>query len=167
MKKNEKPLYWISEETLIDASIPYLRWVNSPLCYLYRVRLTLWVSMTTLWSPDDVFFHSFEKIKFYRDSKMLVRLKPHIASLWVRQEARDEQVLVAYPITIRRRILRHLYLRHVRATYLFQGCRQKFLDALLGISKASSVLKFECWMLLEPLSLWQWVVLDHVSVDYK
>ena len=51
------------------------------------------------------------------------------------QEARDEQVLEAYPATIRRRILRHLYLRHVRSTYLFEGCRQKFLDALLGISK--------------------------------
>ena len=45
------------------------------------------------------------------------------------------QVLAAYPTTIRRRILRHLYLRHVRGSYIFQGCRQKFLDALLGISK--------------------------------
>ena len=45
------------------------------------------------------------------------------------------QVLAAYPTTIRRRILRHLYLHHVRASYIFQGCRQKFLDALLGISK--------------------------------
>ena len=45
------------------------------------------------------------------------------------------QVLAAYPTTIRRRILRHLYLSHVRSSYIFQGCRQKFLDALLGISK--------------------------------
>lgn len=44
-------------------------------------------------------------------------------------------MLEAYPATIRRRILRHLYLRHVRSSYLFEGCRQKFLDALLGISK--------------------------------
>ena len=44
-------------------------------------------------------------------------------------------MLEAYPANIRRRILRHLYLRHVRGTYLFEGCRQKFLDALLSISK--------------------------------
>jgi hypothetical protein len=30
------------------------------------------------------------------------------------------QVLSIYPTTIRRRILRHLYLRHLRASYLFR-----------------------------------------------
>lgn len=53
------------------------------------------------------------------------------------------QVLAAYPTTIRRRILRHLYLRHVRASYIFQGCRQKFLDALLGISKVCLTIRCE------------------------
>lgn len=45
------------------------------------------------------------------------------------------QVLHSFPTTIRRRILRHLYLKHVRAAYLFKGVRQKFLDALLSVAR--------------------------------
>jgi len=45
------------------------------------------------------------------------------------------QVLVIFPTTIRRRILRHLYLRQVRSAYLFKGVRQKFIDALLGVAR--------------------------------
>ena len=45
------------------------------------------------------------------------------------------QVLVIFPTTIRRRILRHLYLRQVRNAYLFKGVRQKFIDALLGVAR--------------------------------
>jgi hypothetical protein len=45
------------------------------------------------------------------------------------------QVLHIFPTTIRRRILRHLYLRHVRNAYLFKGVRQKFIDALLGVAR--------------------------------
>ena len=40
-----------------------------------------------------------------------------------------------FPTTIRRRILRHLYLRQVRNAYLFKGVRQKFIDALLGVAR--------------------------------
>lgn len=35
----------------------------------------------------------------------------------------------------RRRILRHLYADHMHKTYLFQGCPQKFLDAMLAASQ--------------------------------
>ncbi len=73
------------------------------------------------------------------------------------------QVLAAYPTTIRRRILRHLYLHHVRASYIFQGCRQKFLDALLGISKVIAPAMRGLWRCLTGHGgrLWQeecWVL---------
>lgn len=45
------------------------------------------------------------------------------------------QVLSIYPTTIRRRILRHLYLRHLRASYLFRGAPRKYLDSLLAASR--------------------------------
>ncbi len=45
------------------------------------------------------------------------------------------QVLHIFPTTIRRRILRHLYLAHFRNAYLFKGVRQKFIDALLGVAR--------------------------------
>lgn len=44
-------------------------------------------------------------------------------------------MLSVYPTTIRRRILRHLYLERLQSTYLFRGCGQKFLDAVLAASR--------------------------------
>lgn len=44
-------------------------------------------------------------------------------------------MLHIFPTTIRRRILRHLYLGHFRNAYLFKGVRQKFIDALLGVAR--------------------------------
>ena len=35
----------------------------------------------------------------------------------------------------RRRILRHLYSRQLRSTYLLGGCKQKFIDALLAVAR--------------------------------
>ena len=43
--------------------------------------------------------------------------------------------MVIFPTTIRRRILRHLYLRQVHMAYLFKGVRQKFIDAILGVAR--------------------------------
>ncbi|KAK9903334.1 hypothetical protein WJX75_003130 [Coccomyxa subellipsoidea] len=59
----------------------------------------------------------------------------HLRLHFNNEEASDEQVLHIFPTTIRRRILRHLYLRHVRNAYLFKGVRQKFLDALLSVAR--------------------------------
>jgi len=41
-------------------------------------------------------------------------------------------VLGIYPSTIRRRILRHLYLDQLHKCFLFADCKLKFLDALLA-----------------------------------
>ncbi len=42
------------------------------------------------------------------------------------------QVLNIYPSTIRRRILRHLYLDQLHKCFLFADCKLKFLDAILA-----------------------------------
>ena len=47
----------------------------------------------------------------------------------------DAQVLSIYPSTIRRRILRHLYLAPMQQCYLFADCKQKFMDALLAAAR--------------------------------
>lgn len=54
------------------------------------------------------------------------------------------QVLVIFPTTIRRRILRHLYLRQVRMAYLFKGVRQKFIDAILGVARIELFMPQAC-----------------------
>ena len=47
----------------------------------------------------------------------------------------DPQVLSVLPGTIRRRVLRHLYLAPMQQCYLFADCKQKFLDALLAAAR--------------------------------
>ena len=58
------------------------------------------------------------------------------------------QVLHIFPTTIRRRILRHLYLTHFRNAYLFKGVRQKFIDALLGVARIELFMPQACRLLL-------------------
>ena len=62
-------------------------------------------------------------------------MQEHLRLSFNNREASDEQVLSIYPSTIRRRILRHLYSRHLKAAYLFAGTPRKFLDALLASSR--------------------------------
>lgn len=62
-------------------------------------------------------------------------MKGHLRLHFSSAESSDEAVLSVYPTTIRRRILRHLYMRALGSAWLFQGCRQKMLDAVLAASK--------------------------------
>ncbi|KAK9804415.1 hypothetical protein WJX72_011623 [[Myrmecia] bisecta] len=62
-------------------------------------------------------------------------MQSHLRLQFNNEEAADEQVLAIYPNTIRRRILRHLYLSQVKKCYLFGHCTQKFLDALLAAAR--------------------------------
>lgn len=53
-------------------------------------------------------------------------------------QASDEQVLSVFPTAIRRRILRHLYMRYLRGCYLFEGAPQRLLDALLATARVET-----------------------------
>ncbi|DBA89172.1 TPA: hypothetical protein ACH3X1_016329 [Trebouxia sp. C0004] len=61
-------------------------------------------------------------------------MNAHLRLHFVNDELADQKVLSIYPTTLRRRALRHLYLQNTQMCYLFQGCRQKLLDSLLGAS---------------------------------
>ena len=62
-------------------------------------------------------------------------LQEHLRLHFDTSEVSDEQVLSIFPSAIRRRILRHLYLRFLRGSYLFQGAPQRLLDALLASAR--------------------------------
>jgi hypothetical protein len=62
-------------------------------------------------------------------------MKDHLRLHFTSQEASDDKVLRGFPTTIRRRVLRHLYLQSLERCWLFQGCKQKFKDALLAAAK--------------------------------
>lgn len=51
------------------------------------------------------------------------------------QEHSDEKVLSSLPSTVRRRLLRHLYLAPLQRCYLFKGVKQKLLEALLAAGR--------------------------------
>eukprot|EP00775_Hariotina_reticulata_P002549 gene2549-2852_t len=77
----------------------------------------------------------------------------------------DEQVLAVYPTTIRRRILRQLYLAPLKECYLFQNCGVKFLDALmLGASVELFLPKVEIVSSLDHVNELYIVVAGHVEL---
>ncbi|GLC57329.1 hypothetical protein PLESTB_001212500 [Pleodorina starrii] len=59
-------------------------------------------------------------------------MQEHLEVTFHTDEPSDDQVLGIYPTAIRRKVLRHLYLAPVRNCYLFRGCKQRFLDAVLA-----------------------------------
>ncbi|PSC76146.1 potassium NKT2 [Micractinium conductrix] len=73
-----------------------------------------------------------------RDS-MLSHLKLHFNNA----HRADETVLGSYPSTIRRRVLRYLYLDILQQSTLFHGARQRFLDALLAAARVEAYLPNE------------------------
>ena len=62
-------------------------------------------------------------------------MQRHLKLHFYNSSAADEAVLKAYPSSIRRRVLRQLYLPTLRQCYLFTGAKQRFLDALLAVSR--------------------------------
>lgn len=67
---------------------------------------------------------------------MLAHLKLHFNNV----NRNDEGVLRAYPSTIRRRVLRFLYLDVLHGSTLFDGAKQRFLDALLAAARVEAYL---------------------------
>ncbi|KAG2493568.1 hypothetical protein HYH03_008087 [Edaphochlamys debaryana] len=62
-------------------------------------------------------------------------MQDHLEVTFHSEQVDDEHVLGIYPATIRRKVLRHLYLQPVRGCYLFKGCKQRFMDALLTAAR--------------------------------
>ncbi|GLI61751.1 hypothetical protein VaNZ11_004203 [Volvox africanus] len=67
--------------------------------------------------------------------RLQTAMQDHLEVTFNTEQIDDEHVLSIYPTTIRRKVLRHLYLQPVRNCYLFKGCKQRFLDALLTAAR--------------------------------
>eukprot|EP00887_Chlorella_sp_A99_P005048 scaffold4.g5048.t1 len=71
-------------------------------------------------------------------SDLLESMAGHLKLHFNNQDSQDSHVLAAYPSTIRRRVLRYLYLDVLldsEARRLFHGAKQRFLDALLAAAR--------------------------------
>ncbi len=71
-------------------------------------------------------------------------MQSHIKLHFNNEQASDEAVLRTLPATIRRRVLRYLYLEDLHMAYIFQGCKQRFLDALLAKARVELYLPMVC-----------------------
>ncbi|KAG2444346.1 hypothetical protein HXX76_001102 [Chlamydomonas incerta] len=67
--------------------------------------------------------------------KLQSAMQEHLEVTFHSEQVDDENVLGIYPTTIRRKVLRHLYLQPVKGCYLFKGCKQRFLDAFLTAAR--------------------------------
>ncbi|KXZ41005.1 hypothetical protein GPECTOR_1004g270 [Gonium pectorale] len=78
-------------------------------------------------------------IEYSQDNELPERLqaamKEHLVVHFDSAQTSDDQVLGIYPTSMRRRALRHLYLQPIKGCYLFRGCKQRFLDALLTAAR--------------------------------
>lgn len=62
-------------------------------------------------------------------------MQRHLKLHFYNADAADENVLRVYPSSIRRRVLRQLYLETLQRVYLFCESKPRFLDALLGVCR--------------------------------
>ncbi|KAF5831397.1 cyclic nucleotide-binding-like protein [Dunaliella salina] len=59
-------------------------------------------------------------------------MREHVELKFYSERTADEQVLQFYPSTIKRKVLRHLYMEVLKDCYLFHGCKARFLDQVLA-----------------------------------
>lgn len=69
------------------------------------------------------------------DDNFMKMLKSQLKLGFQNQEISDEQVLKSFPSTVRRKILRKLYLKSLLRTQLMKGVRPQFVDAFLASCK--------------------------------
>ncbi|GFR43530.1 hypothetical protein Agub_g4626 [Astrephomene gubernaculifera] len=101
---------------------------------------TVTIMMVTADEHSKAFRDSVSHLHEYsRDNELPERLytamKEHLEVHFDSAQSTDDQVLSIYPTAIRRRVLRHLYLQSIKGCYLFQGCKQRFLDAVLSAAR--------------------------------
>ncbi len=75
--------------------------------------------------------------------RLMKAMEAHTELHFHNEQASDEQVLAIYPQTIRRRVLRHLYMESVKNCYLFAGCNSKFLDLVLSLGRVEQFMPQE------------------------
>ncbi|KAL6755507.1 ankyrin repeat-containing domain protein, partial [Haematococcus lacustris] len=92
--------------------------------------------------------------------RLMTAMEAHVELHFQSEQASDEQVLAIFPQTIRRRVLRHLYIKPIKECHLFAGCKPKYLDAVLAAGRvelfmpqeqiiADGDIVNEIWVLLE------------------
>ncbi|KXZ44423.1 hypothetical protein GPECTOR_68g396 [Gonium pectorale] len=134
----------LGDNALYASTVPEAAFM---ICYLF---FNLFLGAYILGTVTMLVVKGDERSKLFRDrmysladfsknnelpQSLYSAMQEHLEVTFQADTASDEQVLGIYPTAIRRKVLRHLYLQPVRSCYLFRGCKQRFLDALLTAAR--------------------------------
>ncbi|GAX76506.1 hypothetical protein CEUSTIGMA_g3951.t1 [Chlamydomonas eustigma] len=84
---------------------------------------------------------AFKKMHDISDD-LYIAMKEHLELHFHSEQTADENVLSVYPATLRRKVLRELYMENLKACYLFGSSKAKFLDAILAIARVELFLPY-------------------------
>jgi CRP-like cAMP-binding protein len=151
MERYTVSLYWsITTFTTVGygdfSPVNEIEQVFGIIYMLLNIILQAWVigSITLLIVKQDEATGSYrdtlERLDDYSSAHGLPqafykRLKTQVKLDFNNREIADEQVLQEFPVSVRRKVLRKLYLPSLLQTSLMQGVRQQFVDAFLSASQ--------------------------------
>mmetsp|Transcript_1828 Transcript_1828/g.4152 ORF Transcript_1828/g.4152 Transcript_1828/m.4152 type:complete len:929 (+) Transcript_1828:2109-4895(+) len=101
-------------------------------------------SITTVMVSDDersnILRERVESLNAFSEQKELPEslvelMRDHLELLHHTESTSDELILHRYPPTLRKKVLRHLYLDIFRKCPPFKGCRTRFLDEVIGMAR--------------------------------
>jgi CRP-like cAMP-binding protein len=151
MERYTVSLYWsITTFTTVGygdfSPVNEIEQVFGIIYMLLNIILQAWVigSITLLIVKQDEATGSYrdtlERLDDYStahglEQSFYKRLKTQVKLDFNNREISDEQVLQEFPVSVRRKVLRKLYLPNLLQTSLMQGVRQQFVDAFLSASQ--------------------------------
>ncbi|KAF5827674.1 cyclic nucleotide-binding-like protein [Dunaliella salina] len=100
-------------------------------------------SITTVMVSDDERSNTYrervEALNAFAEQKELPEslkelMREHLELLHHTEATSDEHILHRYPPTLRKKVLRHLYLDILRKCYPFRGCKTRFLEEVMSIA---------------------------------
>ncbi|KAF5828009.1 hypothetical protein DUNSADRAFT_18369 [Dunaliella salina] len=101
-------------------------------------------SITTVMVSDDERSNTYRErvdgLNAFAEQKELPEslkelMREHLELLHHTEATSDEHILHRYPPTLRKKVLRHLYLDIMRKCYPFRGCKARFLEEVISTAR--------------------------------
>lgn len=87
-------------------------------------------------------------------------MRGHLELRYHSERTADDHVLKAFPPTIKKKVLRHMYSEVLSNCYLFAGCKARFLDELLSLARMELFMPN-----VSHCGVWSWLPFHSTSCD--
>ncbi|KAF5828007.1 hypothetical protein DUNSADRAFT_18367 [Dunaliella salina] len=150
------PLYFLSlyfsfviltgfgDNTFYDKNVVESCFVVGYLLICVVLNAYILGSITTVMVSDDERSNTYrervEALNAFAEQKELPEtlkelMQEHLELLHFTEATSDEHILHRYPPTLRKKVLRHLYLDILRKCYPFRGCKTRFLEDVISMAR--------------------------------